>query len=105
MSISTILETSALVKDNRTMEQVFIKATEEVGEVAEQVGALSGTYKDGTVKELTKEIADAIIALVDLAYIVNGKQTMLTDVALGLAIESKLDKWSQIKISRGEFDV
>lgn len=103
MNISSILETSSKVTDDRTVPLVMLEVMKEVGEVSERVGALASAHKEGSVEELTNGVADAIIALTDLAFIANNSSALRTDVVLGLAIEKKLGNWIKDKQMRGEF--
>lgn len=89
MEIDNILEVASTINHDRTVYSVLSKVIEEVGEVATEINK-------GTPREAQREIADAIIALVDLHYQLSKVQeggSLLSSVNLGLDIETKTDKW------------
>lgn len=62
--IYSVMQVSQKVK-SRTLKDVLCHTTEEMGEIATMINKPNGEYKE----TLTHEIADAILCLIDLAYI------------------------------------
>lgn len=88
MEIDNILEVASTINHERSIKDVLCKVMEELGEVATEVNK-------GTPREAQREIADAIIALVDLHYKLS-EGVFDSSVLLGLDIDSKLEKWKSV---------
>lgn len=91
--INKIIDVGSKIDNNRTLQDVMIKLTEETGEIAQVISMITGhtTYKSDK-EELSGEIADLIIAAIDLGAIYYGSnfEKLLND-----KINIKLNKWKE----------
>ena len=90
-SFNLIANVGSIVENGRTLKDVMIKVAEETGEIAAVVSSLTGhtNYKKDQ-EELVGEIADLIIAAVDLGNLYYGAD--FNDI-LAKKIEVKSTKW------------
>lgn len=90
-SFNLIANVGSIVENGRTLKDVMIKVAEETGEIAAVVSSLTGhtNYKKDQ-EELVGEIADLIIAAVDLGNLHYGAD--FNDI-LAKKIEVKSTKW------------
>lgn len=98
--LSTIFTTSDQIRDNRTIQEVFTYAVEEIGELATEVNIVTGFStkqpgKDGIVGEAI----DAIICLVDLIGVYDPNITEEQIIAI---CRTKLNKWAETKLQSVE---
>jgi len=89
--IDQIMEISS-TKEGKSVQELALKCTEEVGELAQAVlsytGASGSMYKKLTEEHIVEELADII--LVDLALFA---RMGMTKEEFKLIIEKKLQKW------------
>lgn len=91
--IEEIQNTSSIVETPRTPLSVLSKVMEEVGELAQEVAINSGvSYKQPGKDGVLGEAVDAIIAIIDLVYVVNN--TITEDDLIEVA-QLKLAKWKK----------
>jgi NTP pyrophosphatase (non-canonical NTP hydrolase) len=90
--INQILETSAVIKNNRSLLNIWLKLNEEVGELAQEINILDGYVKPskGGVDGIKGEAIDVIINVIDLLYKLDDS---ITEEELLLILQNKLDKW------------
>lgn len=91
--INTILEQSATIKQERTLQSVMNKVGEEHGELF--------TAFNKNMEEFIDEAADNIIVVTDAVYRYLFEKYGTTDplaahALLELAIQKKLDKWRTV---------
>lgn len=88
-----IIDASLTVQNDRTLKDVVIKAGEEMGEVMAEVSKLTGhtKYKEGG-DNLVEEVADTVIALVDLVMIYGG---FTAADKFRKAVITKTNKWKE----------
>lgn len=85
---------------DRTVQDVFLKLSEEVGELAVEVNALSGrVYKSGDTDGIVGEVADIMICCLDLLYKSKTSLSESIDFLLG-KMNEKIDKWESKIIKR-----
>ena len=93
--IDKTLAVSKLGQD-RTSQKVFMKVVEEIGEIA-----MALNKPDKVDEPLVNEVADAIIALIDLVYINNFENDVDLPACkaaedLVAAVEKKTKKWKDL---------
>lgn len=92
-AIDTILAASREVPTPRDLNAVFMKVAEEVGELATEIAILTGaSYKEPGPDGVVGEACDAIIALVDLIYLM---QPGVEEADLLGVVTAKLSKWKR----------
>lgn len=112
--IDECLKTSQQVINDRTIEDVMIKLSEEVGEVAAEISKFKlSKHKNNsgdsqvddeiTCENIIEELADVQNCIIDLAYIVLRDKTWSKDedrefihAALQAACKRKLQKWENL---------
>lgn len=91
--IEQILATSRRIHDDRTDYAVLAKATEELGELAQEVMIENGDhYKEPGKDGIVGEAIDTIICCVDLIYQQN---KVITEATLQRILSKKLAKWAE----------
>ena len=100
-AISTIVNVSKKIKDDRSLDKILMHAVTELGELSEEVLIEKGlSYKNPGVDGVVGEAVDLIICVVDLLYIhlkQNGVDLSgdVIDAYIKDVAEAKLKKWEE----------
>lgn len=100
--ITTILQVSNRIKNNRTQYSVFGSVVSEVGELSEEINVANGlSYKQAGPDGVIGEAIDSIISLVDLIYVYAKENNIeLTEENLIRIAEEKLAKWERWELAK-----
>lgn len=91
--IETIFKYSDSIQNFRTISDVMIYATSELGELAEEVNIRNGySSKEEGKDGIVGEAVDCIICLMDL---IKQAETTITEKELMDVFYTKLDKWKE----------
>jgi NTP pyrophosphatase (non-canonical NTP hydrolase) len=88
--IGEILKTGQMIQDNRSVNEIFLQLSEEVGELATEISVLRGYSKKPQGKDgVVGEAIDVVICAIDILYVLY--RTSEEDI--DAKIREKLAKW------------